>query len=263
LSNTQQLIDKFRQADVITYPDIAKLDYALDAGLWLLWVYSETIDKDRYLNTEQISEILASVYGISFDEREITNAFNRADKKIHRKEIDEKMSFKIMTKGIEHLHKKMGVTDVEVYYIEGEKPRKSHAMLKDVISKTKGITKILDPYYGVRTLDMLEKLDHGVEIRFLTSKIGQNESTQKFARELEQFKREHQNITLNRYSKVNELHDRYIITEDTLIILGNGIKDLGGKESFVLVFKDDKGKDIRSALNQKFNDRWSDSSPLQ
>ncbi|AIC14260.1 hypothetical protein [Nitrososphaera viennensis] len=257
------LIDEFKKIDVSSYPEITKLDCAQDAGLWVLWVYNDMLDQNGYLNSAEISEILASLYDVSFDEREITNAFNRADKKIHRKKIRGKIAYKIMAKGIEDLRRKFANGDLEAYHIEGDKPRTSHQTLKDIISKTKGTMKILDPYYGLKTLDMLEKLDHGTDIKFLTAQLGKNESAQKFSRELANFEKEHANILLGRYPRANELHDRYIITDDTLIILGHGIKDLGGRESFVLVFKGDKGRDLRNALNQKFTDRWQKSSKLQ
>lgn len=257
------LIEKFNKADVASYPDVTKLDFALDAGLWVLWVYNEIVERDGYLNSAEISEILASSYHVSFDEREITNAFNRAAKKINKKEIRGKWAYKIMAKGVEYLRKKFANGDLEVYHFEGDKPRTSHQTLKDIISKTKGAVKILDPYYGLKTLDMLEKIDHGTDIKFITSKLAPNESAQKFSRELKLFEKEHPHILLACYSNSHELHDRYIITDDTLIILGHGIKDLGGRESFVLVFKGEIGKDIRSSLNQKFSDRWSKSQPLQ
>lgn len=217
---------------------------------------------DDCMTANEISEVLRGL-GVAFKEIKITRAFAKAGSKIDATKTSDKTCYKIMQKGIDYLLSKAGNKGVEVYYVEGDKPRTSHQTLKDVISKTKGMIKILDPYYGLKTLDMLEKIDHGTDIKFLTAQLSKNESAKKFSSELVNFEKEHQNILLSRYPRANELHDRYIVTDDTLIILGHGIKDLGGRESFVLVFKGDSGKDLRAALNQKFADRWQNSSKLQ
>ena len=62
------------------------------------------------------------------------------------------------------------------------------------------------------------------------------------------------------YPKEHELHDRYVITSDYLILLGRGLQDIGGKESFVVALKDTVAKDIKSVLDAKFEERWNTSS---
>lgn len=256
------LISKFKNTDLQEYPAVTSLNCPLDKALWVLWVADAKFSYDRYLTADEISKILKA-RRVAAKAIVVKRAFARADDKIDREQMGEEPAYKIMQAGIDYLQEEYGTNEVEVYYIEGDKPRKSHQTLAELVAKAKGIMKILDPYYGLKTLDMLEKIDHGTGTRFITAKLSPNESAAKFSRELSIFEKDHPSIELSRYAKANELHDRYILTDDTLIILGHGLKDLGSKESFVLVFKGDKGKDIRTALNQKFNDRWGKSSKLQ
>jgi hypothetical protein len=256
-----EVVSKFERLNASDYPDVEKYESPLDAGLWALWVYKDKLRLNDYLNADQISELLRA-RGVSIKELKLSKAFARAGAKIDAKSEANKTAYKIMNKGIDYLRSKEGKGNVEVFLIEGDKPRRSHQYLKDVVAKTKGELKILDKYYGLTTLDLLEKIDKKTKVKFLTASLGGNEDAAKFARQLPHFEKEYPNIELKKYPNSKELHDRYIITSDTLILLGHGLKDLGGKESFVLVFKDEVGQDIRTALSAKFDEKWSNASKL-
>lgn len=47
-------------------------------------------------------------------------------------------------------------------------------------------------------------------------------------REIEEFKKENKNFEIKNYIN-HDIHDRYIISENSVIIPGHGIKDLGKK----------------------------------
>lgn len=260
--NIDSLLIKFKRAKLNDYPDVAKYKFALDAGLWVLWVHQTKLNQTSYLNAGDVSEILASSCGVSFSNLEISRAFARAGKRLDARRVGDKSVYKIMNKGIEYLRAKEGKGNVEVFLIEGDKPRTSHQFLKDVVAKTKGEMKILDPYYGTKSLDMLEKINNEANVKFLTARLGGGENASSLSRELSNFKIEHTNIELRKYPNPSALHDRYIITDDTLILLGHGLKDLGGKESFVLVFKNEIGEDIRTALDAKFEEKWRQAADL-
>jgi len=256
---TTSLANQFKKIDLSEYPDVTKYDRALEAGLWVLRVYSDIADREPYLNAVQISEILDG-QRISFDEIEITKAFARAGKQVKRK-TNGKTSYKLMQKGIEHLEDLAGAGNIHVQYIEGDKPRTARMMPKQVISKTKGEIKIIDPYYGIATLDMLETIYDKRSIKFLSARLG-HEDAGRFSRALTIFKKQYKNIELKKSPSNQSFHDRYVLTDDTLVILGHGLKDMGGKESFMIVLKDKISKDIRIQLNAKFNHRWGQSTDI-
>ena len=56
--------------------------------------------------------------------------------------------------------------------------------------------------------------------------------------------------------------DRYIISSDSLVILGHSIKDIGSKESFAVTLSSHTNKNIVEALTENFNRRWKKASPL-
>jgi len=93
--------------------------------------------------------------------------------------------------------------------------------------------------------------------------MSSGENSNKFQKELPRFKKEFKKISIRIYPKEYELHDRYVLSGDTLILLGRGIQDIGEKESFVIVIKGKVGEDLRKTLISKFNERWTKSSNLK
>jgi hypothetical protein len=86
-----------------------------------------------------------------------------------------------------------------------------------------------------------------------------NEKDQsRFLREIKDFKTENSNIELRNYPH-KDIHDRYIISSEFLAILGYSIKDLGNKESFIILLNKKASKNIVEALNENFDRRWKQS----
>jgi hypothetical protein len=119
-----------------------------------------------------------------------------------------------------------------------------------------GELRICDPYFGSGSLIRLHELV-GRPIRFLTSKV---ESTDKaggvFADRLSEFKVEHPTLEV-RKNAGRELHDRYILSEDSLVLLGHGLKDIGKRDSFVVRLGKDQVGDVISDLAAAFDDKWA------
>src|SRR5205814_8817511 len=107
---------------------------------------------------------------------------------------------------------------------------------------------------------IVQYLKHVTPLQILTGKTNENPTA--FSRELEDFKKEVPALEIRRFSAHHELHDRYIIADNALVIVGHGIKDIGNKESFLLLLKGDATADLRKTLREKFDDRWKKSIPL-
>jgi hypothetical protein len=83
----------------------------------------------------------------------------------------------------------------------------------------------------------------------------------RFLRELKDFRSEYDNVEFRNYPNA-DIHDRYIISSDSLVILGHSIKNLGCKESFAIVMRRDQNQNIVEALVESFNRRWKISATL-
>jgi hypothetical protein len=72
---------------------------------------------------------------------------------------------------------------------------------------------------------------------------------------MQNFKSEYPDVEFRSYSR-SEIHDRYIMSPEKLVILGYSLKDLGAKESFAIVLDKKTSRDVFDALTQNFNRRW-------
>ena len=98
-------------------------------------------------------------------------------------------------------------------------------------------------------MDLLERFKKN-KIRFLFSK----KQSKLGERDIEDFKYEYGNIIFRKYEN-NHLHDRYIISNNMLLIIGHGLS-LRNKETFLILLDDSVAKDLRLSLLQTFDRRW-------
>jgi hypothetical protein len=122
-----------------------------------------------------------------------------------------------------------------------------------------GIVRVCDPFYGIRSLESLEFFAMSCQVRFLTSKA--TEPSNRLAGPLRDFKREHPNTQL-RVPLHQDFHDRYVLSKDRLLIIGHGLKDIGGKESFVIAIQRGLARDLLSHVTKEFDSRWKHATPL-
>lgn len=254
-------IKKFESADTTDFPDFDSYEKPLERGLWVLWVSKEKLGTKR-LTAEQIAVVVRDVKEISIDAKSITNSFNRAGDKIHTYFQDNATYFEIMKPGKEYLLSQMKVDSVRLFYFEPDKRYTSKRVLsRNILASFHGDLRIVDPYCGQRCLDILSGMKNR-RIKFLT-KVGNLSNTQRnqLIRDIADFRAENPNVEFRNYAQ-QDLHDRYIVSPDFLVILGHSIKDLGSKESFAVVLNKDSSKNMIESLMSHFDERWAKSSVL-
>lgn len=260
-SAAAELLKRFTQIDTSDFPDFYSYEKSLDKGLWVLWVAKEGAGVKR-LTAEQITAIIRDVKEVSINAKSIVNSFNRAGDKIHVYHESGKVYFEIMRLGKDHLISQAKEGSVQVVYFEPDKRYTSKRLLsRHILTNLRGELRIVDPYCSERTLDILK--DIGNEpAKFLTRVENLRESErERFLRELQDFKSEKPNIEF-KSCVTTDIHDRYIISADYLVILGHSIKDLGSKESFAMTLSRDASKNIIEAITENFNIRWNQSNTL-
>lgn len=267
LLREEKLLADFRIADLSSYPRIHQYKKKSESAMWVLWVLNEKFPRNEWVPPDIISNILVKVLGISSTPKSVKIALEPIHGTlVHKDTTGGEVLYKIMEMGKDHLKNIAGEGKTTVYNIGGTTPRSDKQFLKDVLKSASGEIKIVDPYFGSQTLANLEQFDLRKTIKLLTVDISlrRHQSRTAFDSELTDFKTEHSNFQVRQHITVpKELHDRYILTNDSIIFIGQGIKDLGGKESFILSFDGQSiGKSIRDDLNAKFDQRWNAATPL-
>jgi len=162
MDDTPGLTKKFSRLNTAVFPDFYSYNTSLERGLWVLLVAKDKL-KIRKLTAEEVAIIIRDVKEISIDARSITNAFNRAGNKVH---IHEKKFFEIMNPGRELLYSQISKGAVEILYFEaGKRYSSKRCMSQEFLEGLKGDLKIVDPYPGGRTLDILSKVKNKINLK--------------------------------------------------------------------------------------------------
>lgn len=249
-------------------PNIYDLvDKPLEAGLWCLYG-ARKIYKYEYLIYEDIEIILQDYLDIPITAHRIKKAFARAGNKIIKGQRGQRgggdEGYKISQPGENYLKSLKRNDPISVFYLRPAKPLQAKNTLESLIkSIPRSTLQICDPYYGVSTFNVMEViLKYHKDIKFLTSQMGGGEKKRSVQQIIKDFKTEYgTRIELKTMSK-SEIHDRYIIAKNSFLIIGQGLKDLGNKESLIVVVEDRYGKDIRNSLVKEFKRRWQGASDL-
>ena len=232
----------------------------LETGLWCLYA-SKNKFSNEFLNENDFDKILQGYLNIPIKGNQIIKAFARAGNRIIRL----KEGYKISYPGEEYLKSLKRKNPLRIIYLTPNKPVSAESSLDRLIKSIKKENLLItDPYYGLKTIRTLcEFAEYHRSVHFLTAQLGGGEKISIVNGFLKDVKREYKNkIEIRIYPNKNELHDRYILAKDIFFIIGQGLKDLGNKESLIIGVEDRYGKDIRKILEKAFLERWNKSQVL-
>jgi hypothetical protein len=261
--NDDELVTYLKEIDLSEYANPKDLSQR-DQALWMLYVLKEKA-KIKKASAKTISHLLAELRELILDEKTIIRGFARSGNKIKVHKEGGTVSYEIMVDGKEIINNLIDTRNEKILFFSGENSwTDSNMNFPKIISLLKGDLSLVDPFYGDGTFFVLEKFGKQRKIRFLTSTLGRQEQENEtnFKINLTKFKTEFKNIQLRKHNKPFELHDRYIIADNALVVIGHGIKDLGSKESFLIYFPIDSVKEFVCMLQELFNKRWSIASVI-
>lgn len=238
-------------------PPLELCDTPLLQSLWALKAAKLSKGYAEFINASVISEVLL-LADVSLSPLRILRAMARSGDSVARRGEGHDTEFRIVAQGERALEKGGGSHGPLALRISGAAPWSDRRfVVKEAIKKAFGEVRILDKYFGMESLDFLQGFQKNRRIRFLTSHPTKNLGH--LQREVARFKKEFPNSEFKAFPSPQELHDRYVLFDDETWFVGHGIKNLGEKESFVVILGDNFGKDIRSVLTASFDNRWAAS----
>ena len=80
-------------------------------------------------------------------------------------------------------------------------------------------------------------------------------------RVISEFKKEHPHIHF-RCHEAGNFHDRFVLSDSEIILIGHGLKDLGNKESFVIRLTDSIAHDVIMSARESFEQKWPSATLL-
>jgi len=254
----QSLLETFKNLDSNTKLTLADIDSPRLLAFLTLELAEIKFGIDR-LTSEHIVACLEAA-GVAVKKLSIQRALAGAIGYISQNKDGGENSYKLMTKGKREVEQILGGDKITVVRIEKNQPRSARLKLGDIFKNLSGQVKICDPYYGIRTLDILDNIPPNVKVQFLTSKT--SEAGRKLEGAMKDFKKERPNIEFRLAKKEAGLHDRFVITNNLILILGHGIKDVGGKESFIIRLDKELVPDIINGSQKSFDVNWNEGTTL-
>lgn len=138
-------------------------------------------------------------------------------------------------------------------------PYEAHQEITQIFQSLIGGICVCDPYLGEASLARLAQLAGCASVRFLTRTLDAKQKIQ-LPQLVREFIKNYPHVDF-RIHKKDDLHDRYVLTDAELIILGHGLKDIGNKESFVIRINHDIAEDTINGVRKAFQERWDMATP--
>jgi hypothetical protein len=203
-----------------------------------------------WMSAPQVSEVLRDVYGINVS-RQRAYSLMAADKNVvaHRT-VKGRHEFQVMKAGSD------AVTAAQsVIFVEPAAALSRLREVQDLFGGLEGEISVCDPYVDSATIDMLAHLDQASSIRLLSMNIKDKGA---IVRDAKAFTAEHKKPLIVRLGPKGHLHDRYIIHDDGMLLVGTSLNSIGLKQSFVVTLSED----IRGSVLRSFDEVWNKASPV-
>lgn len=231
---------------------LAKLNNLGIACLAILAISKKKFNIDGLSINEIV--LVAEKLGLSLTDRQVIDAMYRAGIKVKKVLENGEHIYKIMTLGENEVIDLIDEENPTIFFIEGDKPCIARKKIEEIFNSLVGEIIICDPYFGLRTVDIIALLNQQLIIRFLSTNFDNHNN--QLNRMLTDFKKEFPKFEIRVYPKSQELHDRYLISDNYLLIFGHGFKDIGTKESFIICLKREFVEDMVNEIITKFEERW-------
>lgn len=258
-ANSRPDVDEaFRKLNPAIKEALASEESPLRLGLAALELAKSNLGAEQLTVNQLVAALDAT--GVALRERSLLRAFSRAGNKIASRTIQGEKYYKIMTSGSREVARLVSTGNLQLIYVEGGQPRAARKRLGELFANLQGLVRISDPYYGERSLDTLEMIPEISIVRFLTARTPEDPA--KLKRMISDLRRERPQAEIRLYPSPKQLHDRYIHTDERLLLVGHGLKDIGEKESFVIALDRTISPDVLDDVRDAFDTRWSASSPI-
>jgi hypothetical protein len=221
--------------------------------LQALWVLDKLSDSKERLSASDIAKYLIEICLVSATRQAIASALEKENGLCNKN----KDGYKIMQAGKTKLQQSN--SSGRIFLINPNESYKAKTVvLKEIFSSMGDEILICDPYIDIKTLDVVfRNIDKEKSVRILTQNI-QDKPSGVFKRNYEElFNEGYKKISIQVYSK-SELHDRYILDQNSLWLSGYSLNGIGNKESFLI----NLGKDFHQNMLEIFNRRWKAALPF-
>jgi hypothetical protein len=249
--------EAFRGLDLRVKRALADERLPVRAGLAALKIAHDEANAD-YLSIAELAAAMRAA-DVSISEESLRRAISRAGNKVMPRRESGVTKYRLAIPGRAVADDVLGASELTVLHIDGTTPRTDRRDLGRLLADLRGDVRVCDPYYGVRSLETLELFPTTSAVQLLTSRT--TESQAKLAGPLKDFRKERPSVEI-RLAPPGDVHDRYVLTDRRILIVGHGLKDVGTKESFVVALDRVLAPDLLDSVRRSFDEKWQTATPL-
>lgn len=239
---------RFEAATLANLPSLSAMQDDAAKVYWVLLVGRDRAGQGR-MTAHEIEVVLRDVYGVRVSRQRITALMGLERRRVARRRRGSQTEYQIMDEGAQSVLRKGS----DVVFIQPERALSGIRTIEAMLGALTGVVRVCDPWVDGRTLDFLAMAAHATELRLLTANVNKPAP---FGRDLKAF-RQQQGVPIEvRVSSQKVLHDRYVIDQSNMLILGTSLNNIGAKQTFAV----STGDDVRNMALGAFDNLWLTAS---
>ena len=176
--------------------------------------------------------------------RTIDSILLRRGNLVQRRKRQRRWEYILLADGEELL----GRAEGSISLVDPDRSLQATIGLHELLGGLVGTVRVCDPYTDAVTLEQLDACDSSVDVNLLTQTV---RDSGKLRRLVGAARRDFAGFEI-RTAPQRNLHDRYVIDDDSMIILGSSLNGFGKKQSFVVRV----GADFRTGMLRQFEQLW-------
>ncbi|MCT8999009.1 hypothetical protein [Chelativorans intermedius] len=222
-----------------------------DDRLRVLWVLAAVREDPElaYMTPSQVADVLCDGEAIHVPRQRAAGILQKERGTVAKKRYQGRIHYRIMKQGLEEV----APASLSSVYVDPEQALSQIRRMEEVLASLKGDLKICDPYIENKTLDFIAECTASSSIKLLTVNVLKET---KFRRDLAAYQKEHTKPLEVRVAPNGGLHDRYILHEDGMLLMGTSLNGFAKKQSFLVTL----GPDIKAATETAFNKTWASAT---
>lgn len=200
---------------------------------------------EAWATSSEISRHLRDEFGLQIHWRTIDSLFNKNRKSAARRKLKGRWEYMLLDEG----RGAIAGGDEAITFVNPMTALQETLKLHDLLTRLKGVIRVCDPYLDDSTIEHLQACPKGTEIRLLTMNVRDTGPVRRVvaAARTAGYQLEIRVVT------ARSLHDRYVIDDSDMVILGTSLNGFGKKQSFVI----QAGPDIRQTVLSEFDQQWN------
>jgi len=227
--------------------DPVAFEESIDKALAVLAVSKR--DGTPWVTATGVSRILQEKHGVALHWRTIEAKLKSSPELATRRKRSRHWEFSVLKKGEERLIQ----AGPSVTLVDPANALQSVSTLHAMLGSLSGDVRVCDPYLDHVSVEHLHACSAKARVQFLTHST---RDEARIRRLLAAATAEGRRIEIRAMSTAS-IHDRYLIDDTSMVILGTSLNGFGRKQCFVVRV----GDDLRSLMALDFDRRWAGATP--